>query len=283
MKKIKVIIKKHHQVIKKFLKGFTLIELLVVIAIIGILGGVVLTSVNSARAKARDSKRIQDIAQINTAINLYIDDHGGTPPDLGDPSCVDLTNSDATCFASTSEGGITKWNTLAGELQPYMSTLPTDPCPTCTDETFEYVYHAPAAVNAYFAPTLADFSSQSYSIYANALEEELGSTGFGESVPETPDEETPEEETPPAPAPTVNISANPTTIESGSSNISWSSTNATDCTGTNGSVGWPGYQDISGAFNSGNLASDTTFTLTCTGAGGSVMGSVTVNVILAAP
>ena len=45
-------------------RGFTLIELLVVIAIIGILSSVILASLNSARKKGRDSRRLQDLRQI---------------------------------------------------------------------------------------------------------------------------------------------------------------------------------------------------------------------------
>ncbi len=54
-------------------QGFTLIELLVVIAIIGILASITIASLNVARQKSRDARRIADIKQLQNALELYYD------------------------------------------------------------------------------------------------------------------------------------------------------------------------------------------------------------------
>jgi len=59
--------------------GFTLIELLVVIAIIGVLSSVVLASLNSARQKGRDARRVSDIKQLQLALELYHDANAKYP------------------------------------------------------------------------------------------------------------------------------------------------------------------------------------------------------------
>ena len=88
--------------------GFTLIELLVVIAVIGILAAVILASLNSARIKARDARRLADIRTIQTALAMYYSDNGSYPTAVG--------------WANSSDA--IKWAELSTAVG---STLPTDP------------------------------------------------------------------------------------------------------------------------------------------------------------
>ena len=77
----------------KFKKGFTLIELLVVISIIGVLAVLVVTNLNEARARARDVRKKQDMAELQTAIQLYYNNYRKIPAKCG-------TNTIAGCGAS---------------------------------------------------------------------------------------------------------------------------------------------------------------------------------------
>jgi prepilin-type N-terminal cleavage/methylation domain-containing protein len=60
-------------------KGFTLIELLVVIAIIGLLASIIFVSLTSARAKARDARRVATLHQLQNALELYYANTGSYP------------------------------------------------------------------------------------------------------------------------------------------------------------------------------------------------------------
>ncbi len=79
------------------------------------------------------------------------------------------------------------------------------------------------------------------------------------------------------PVPTASISANPASISQGnSSNLVWSSTNATSCTA---SGAWSGSRATLGSQSTGTLYSTQTYYLQCSGAGGtSNLASATVTV-----
>ena len=70
-----------------------MIELLVVIAIIGMLSSVVLASMNSARTKARDTRRLADLRQIQTALKLYNSDHQKYPPTPTSSQVANMTST----------------------------------------------------------------------------------------------------------------------------------------------------------------------------------------------
>jgi hypothetical protein len=76
--------------------------------------------------------------------------------------------------------------------------------------------------------------------------------------------------------PNIFVSANPTSVSSGGSALLvWSATSANGCTA---SGGWSGNKPASGNASTGSLGSTTTYTLSCTGPGGTASRSVTVHV-----
>ncbi|MBU1291944.1 type II secretion system GspH family protein [Patescibacteria group bacterium] len=110
-------------------KGFTLIELLVVITIIGLLASIVLVSLNSARAKARDARRVADLYQIVLALELYYDTNGTYPnPGWGWRS------------ECPSWGGFTANNVIPGLTPNYMGSFPSDPAMNKSNSTYCYLY-----------------------------------------------------------------------------------------------------------------------------------------------
>lgn len=100
-------------------KAFTLIELLVVVATIGILSSIVLSTMNQTRSKARDARRMEDLKQIQSALELYANDHSGAYPAGG-------AGSDRPDWINNT--GLTANHPL-GALKDggYMAKVPYDP------------------------------------------------------------------------------------------------------------------------------------------------------------
>ncbi len=110
-------------------KGFTLIELLVVIAIIGLLATLSVVALNNARQKSRDAKRVSDIKQIQTALELYYADNNSYP----DETSVVLGSSTADVLSQYNG-----WDS-SGSGTTYMGQVPSNPSPNGCAYTYNSV------------------------------------------------------------------------------------------------------------------------------------------------
>jgi len=131
-------------------KGFTLIELLVVIAIIGLLSTLAVVALNNARQKSRDAKRVSDIKQIQTALELFYTDNNS--------------------YATSTGTFVISGGSIASGTNIYMSKVPDNPTPN--GQTYRYI---PCSGTA---PSFTCNNASTYPASSYALEYTLeGATG----------------------------------------------------------------------------------------------------------
>ena len=117
---------------KQSSSGFTLLEVLLVIALIAILAGIIIVAINPAKqlASARNTDRMSDIRQIDSAINQYYIDNFEFPATLPS-SLTEICNtgslSDSTVDINDVLCTTNDLVNLSALVPDYIVAIPVDP------------------------------------------------------------------------------------------------------------------------------------------------------------
>lgn len=142
----------------KMKAGFTLVEILAVVAIIGVISGLAVGPIKSARLKSRDTQRKADINVLAQGVDLYYSEKKALPGQSSGGTCAS--------FSSVVTEEWVTFKTLVAAFIPASSLFPNDPLNT---STYNYVY-------------TCDGSAQTYSLKAI-----LENKNDWEGIPVSPD------------------------------------------------------------------------------------------------
>lgn len=119
--------KKHP--LKKRQAGFTIIEMLIVVTILAMLAGVLVPVLQEGQQTARDSRRMQDLRTVQSALADYLRAEG-TYPDTSDAWQNDI------------DAGYGAAGYIPGLVPNYLSALPRDPDGQYPTDTAHYMYRS---------------------------------------------------------------------------------------------------------------------------------------------
>ena len=157
-------------------KGFTLIELLVVIAIIGLLSTLAVVALNSARQRSRDAKRVSDIRQIQTALELSFSETNAYPTEPAADAVLGVgTVNTKLCVTTVGPPAVATFADTATACtgSTYMGLVPANPSPN--GASYRYTSLTSAG-----ADCLAGTTCAAYRLKFN-LEGATGQLGAGDN------------------------------------------------------------------------------------------------------
>jgi prepilin-type N-terminal cleavage/methylation domain-containing protein len=109
---------------RRISQGFSLIELVVVVVIIGIIAAIAIPKMSKGAQGAADSALTGDLKELRQAIDMYVNEHGGSYPDAA-------KIADQLTKFSNADGSMTSANKDTGTNQivfgPYLRSIPPAP------------------------------------------------------------------------------------------------------------------------------------------------------------
>lgn len=211
----------------------------------------------------------------------------GTRATSGSQAVGPLTTNTTYTLSCTGAGGTGSASatvTVTAAAQPPTLTLTAAPTTVASGATSTLTWStnnatACSASGAWTGAKAVNGTEATAALTANATYT-LNCTGAGGSVSRSVTV-TVSANPPPPSAPTVTLTAAPSSVTSGSrATLSWTSENATSCTGTGA---WSGSKATSGSEQTSALTADASYTLSCSGPGGSTSRAITVTVTAAPP
>lgn len=134
--------------------GFTFVEILVTISILVILISISVFAFRSTGADSRNTKRVNDIKQIQVALDMYRKESGSYPQTI-------------------TIGGELK-NTTTGTV--FLKKIPNNPSPeddgTCADQNYQYSYTTTTdtyTLSFCISDSVGDFSAGNYQATINGI------------------------------------------------------------------------------------------------------------------